>query len=139
MIKHGLSHHPIYKLWKTIKGRCYDAKNISYKYYGLRGIKICNEWINSPEAFVKWASENGYQKGLQIDRINNEGDYAPDNCRFVVNGENQKNKRAYSKTGIKYVYCYKNKYQVNKWTNGKTKHFGTFSNLEEAKKVAQNL
>lgn len=90
--KHGLYQHPLYTRWKGIKNRCYNRAHNCYKNYGGRGISICKEWLNDFKSFYNWAIENGYEKELQIDRINNNGNYEPHNCRFVTNLENQKNK-----------------------------------------------
>ena len=92
-MKHGLYQHPLYKIWSAIQQRCCNPKMIRYKDWGGRGIKLCGEWLHNPEMFIKWALENGYKKGLQIDRINNDGNYTPDNCRFVTPAENMHNKR----------------------------------------------
>ena len=91
---HGLSGHPIYRVWSTIKTRCYNNNYAQFRYYGGRGINICDEWFDTPKEFIKWAKNNGWQKGLSIDRINNDGNYEPSNCRFVTNYVNQKNKRS---------------------------------------------
>lgn len=81
--KHGLSKDRAYKLWSGMKARCTIPSASSYEYYGGRGIRLCDEWLNSPETFIKWAYSNGYAQGLEIDRIDNDGDYTPDNCRFI--------------------------------------------------------
>jgi hypothetical protein len=93
--KHGLTskHKRLYALWTTIKTRCYNKNRDYYNCYGGRNIKVCPEWDNNPVAFVEWALANGYKKGLQIDRIDNDGDYSPDNCHFVTSRENSLNRR----------------------------------------------
>lgn len=85
-----------------MKKRCYDIKEFSYKHYGARGIKICDEWLNHPNNFVEWALKNGYKEGLSIDRINNDGNYEPSNCRWVddfVQANNKRNLRNISYNG----------------------------------------
>ena len=91
-IKHGLSSHPLYRVWAGMKARCYNKNSKIYEYYGRRGIKICNEWINNPTDFIFWGLKNGYKLGLDIDRINNNGDYTPDNCRFTTRKININNR-----------------------------------------------
>lgn len=76
-----------------MKTRCYNTNSPTYKNYGGRGIKVCDEWVNNFEAFYKWSMENGYKDGLQIDRIDNDGDYGPSNCRWVTSKENYNNRR----------------------------------------------
>lgn len=83
----------LYGLWSTIKQRCENQNREKYSSYGGRGIKVCEEW-KDPNAFIEWALNNGYQEGLQIDRINNDGDYSPQNCRWVTNKENCRNRRS---------------------------------------------
>lgn len=82
-ITHGLSKHPLFKIWDGMKGRCYDKKNISYPDYGAKGIKICEEWLKDFKAFYDWCLDNGWEEGLTIDRKRNDEDYGPDNCRWV--------------------------------------------------------
>jgi hypothetical protein len=89
---HGLTNTSIYSVWCTMKQRCYNQNRKKYKDYGLRGIKICDEWQDAA-IFAEWAFSNGYQKGLQIDRIDNDGNYEPNNCRFVTPKENSRNRR----------------------------------------------
>lgn len=71
-----------------MKQRCKNPNHQDYKYYGGKGIKICQEWRKDFMAFRKWAIANGYKKDLVIDRINNDEDYKPDNCQFITSSEN---------------------------------------------------
>lgn len=92
---HGLSNTKEYSIWKAIRRRCNGKLATNYARYGGRGIKVCEEW-NDFTNFYKWCAESGYSDGLTIDRINNDGDYSPTNCRWVdklVQGNNKSNNR----------------------------------------------
>lgn len=84
---------PVVGVRGTMKSRCYNPNNNDYKNYGGRGIQVCDEWRYSLQYFHDWCMSNGWQKGLQIDRIDVNGDYEPSNCRFVTNKVNANNKR----------------------------------------------
>lgn len=92
-ITHGLRNHPLYDVWGKIKARCYNIQSKDYTDYGGRGISVCTEWIDDFKAFYDWCIENGYQKGLEIDRRNNNGNYEPDSCRMVTRSQNMRNTR----------------------------------------------
>lgn len=87
MTTHGLYNVALNRVRRNMIDRCYDTKNIGYKNYEERGIKVCNEWVSSPLSFYTWALATGYQKGLSIDRINNDGDYTPSNCKWSTRKE----------------------------------------------------
>lgn len=82
----------LYRIYYGMRTRCYNKDDIGYKAYGSRGITICDEWLNDFLVFQDWALKNGYQDNLSIDRINNDGNYEPSNCRWV-DGKTQSNNR----------------------------------------------
>ena len=83
----------LYNIWLGMKHRCYYSKDKCYRNYGGRGIRICDDWRYSFCSFAEWALSNGYADTLTIDRIDVDGNYAPCNCRWITNREQQLNKR----------------------------------------------
>lgn len=97
-IKHNMTDTRLYQIWLNMKRRCDNRKTDSYKLYGERGIKVCEEWKNSFEAFAEWSFQNGYSeekaaRDCSIDRKNNNKGYEPSNCRWISQKEQARNRR----------------------------------------------
>lgn len=90
---HGMSKTKLFNVWRGMKQRCEYPKHRSYSDYGGRGIKVCDEWYHDFQAFHDWAMVAGYQEGLTIDRIDNDGDYEPNNCQWITLQENVSKRR----------------------------------------------
>lgn len=132
--------HPdykIYKCWNSMKQRCYNENNKAYKNYGARGITMYDEWKNNFLSFYEWAKDNGWKEGLELDRIDNNGNYEPSNCQFITQGENlsvgKLRKRTDNISGYVGV-CWMNN---NKWRsyiqiNKKLIYLGCYLIIEEA-------
>ena len=89
-------NNPLYSVRYGMIERCENTKSVGYKNYGGRGIKVCKKWRNDEtglQNFTIWAKNNGYKKGLELDRIDNDGNYKPLNCRFVTRVQQSRNKR----------------------------------------------
>mgnify|MGYP000862296745 CR=1 FL=1 len=90
--KHNGKGTRLYRIWTGMKDRCLNHNSKYRRRYGGRGITICDEWANDFSVFRQWAIENGYAGGLEIDRIDNDCDYCPKNCRWVTTRENVRNR-----------------------------------------------
>lgn len=102
---HGMRGTRLYRIWNCMRNRCYRKSYHAYKHYGGRGIRVCPEW-NSFEPFRDWAMSYGYKDDLSIDRIDVNGNYSPENCRWVTMAYQNQNKRA------------KNGYKIKEDNNG---------------------
>lgn len=92
--KHGQYGTRLYRIWLCMKQRCYNPNQTAFHTYGGRGIKVCEEWKHDFSAFKEWAEAHGYTDNLEIDRIDNDKGYSPDNCRWITHKNNCNNRRA---------------------------------------------
>lgn len=132
---HGLSKHPIYRVWNDMIRRTSNPKCKAFKEYGARGITVCDEWkdVNN---FIK-DMESTYVKGLSLDRENNNLGYSFENCRWITRNIQVRNTRvirANNTSGYRGVFWGKsiNKWRVQIYLNGKSKHLGCFDDILEA-------
>ena len=134
---HGYSRTKLYHVYTKMKGRCNNPKDKKYAYYGGRGIKVCEQWQENPQVFIQWALNNGYKEGLSIDRIDVNGNYEPDNCRWTDAETQCLNQRIRkdNKTGHKGIYFSNGTYKVQLRRNKKRYYFGSYKTLEEAVSV----
>jgi len=129
---HGLSKTKLYKVWASMKDRCKNKNNSGYKNYGGRGISVCDAWGNHFVLFYDWAISNGYKEGLSIDRIDNDGNYHPDNCRFTTPTVQSMNKRYKISGNYLGVEKRHNNFISSVSIDNKKKHIGFFNTELEA-------
>lgn len=128
------------KRYKNMLSRCFDKNNKDYNRYGGRGISVCDIWVTNYDEFEKWSVSNGFYIGLEIDRIDNDGNYEPFNCQWVTHSENMKigkrGKQSNNSSGYVGIH-----YDVKKssWRaqinfDGKRKTIGNYKKIEDAVK-----
>lgn len=86
---HGRSDERLYGVWQTMRGRCFNSDDYHFRWYGAKGITVCQDWDNYP-AFREWALSKGYRQGLTIERVNAGGNYEPSNCEWITQSENSR-------------------------------------------------
>ena len=121
----------LYSIWREMKNRCYNEKRKDYKYYGFKGVKICEDWINDFNNFQAWALKNGYREKLTLDRIDASGNYEPENCRWVDMKIQNRNKS----NNIKVLYKGETK-TLKEWSEVLNINYGT---LKDRYKKHQTL
>lgn len=84
---HGGCHTPLYRVWMGMKARCQNPNSKAFKYYGGKGVSVCDEWLDF-QSFMDWAIFSGYSNGLTLDRVDSQGNYCPENCRWITQSEN---------------------------------------------------
>ena len=107
-IKHGLTNHKWYPVWRAMNSRCNNENDLAYPRYGGRGIKVCDNWRYNPLELISWLEQNRYRKGMQLDRVDNDGDYSPENCRVAnrsVNCRNRRDNKRYKVHGKMLLTC----------------------------------
>lgn len=128
-----MTKHPLYFVWYDMIRRCYNPDRHNYKYYGGRGIRVCDSWLGK-DGFGQFLEDMGERpKNHTLDRKDNDSDYSPDNCKWSTKSEQASNKRGYTNTGYKGIRLNHGKYES--WKS--YKYLGRFNSLEQAL-VVQN-
>lgn len=137
--KHGYYGTRLYQCYVDMVRRCHNEKEKWYANYGAKGIEVCEEWRNNPKSFFDWSMQNGYDDNLTIDRIDNNGNYTEENCRWTTQSVQNFNKgvRKNSTTGHTGVSFNKNsqKYVAYICKNNENTVLGYFSDIKDAIEV----
>jgi hypothetical protein len=130
--KHGLREHELYSVWCDMKKRCYNVNSVSYKNYGYRGITVCDRWLNSFKNFLIDMGER--PAGMTLDRINVDGNYEPNNCRWTTTDIQNVNQRVRKNntSGYKGVYKHIDKWESTITVNKQTIHLGCYISKKSA-------
>ena len=138
MIKHGMSGTRIYRMWSDMVQRCENPCHKDYPQYGGRNITVFSEW-HIFSAFFGWAVAHGYSDNLTLDRKNNDGNYEPDNIRFVTTAAQGWNRRTgkQCKSGVSGVWKQGGKYIARLGSRDRRIYLGAFSAVEEASAVVE--
>ncbi len=136
---HGMADTSLYKRWQHMIDRCTNPNGTGYENYGGRGITVCKEW-QDPVAFLEWAHAHGYDEGLMIDRIDNNGNYGPSNCRWVTRTVQNQNRRRQKSNTSGYIGVTR---RGDGWSarisvNGTRHYLGLFDTASEAAHAYDN-
>lgn len=137
---HGGSTSRLYRIWCDMKARCHNQSSFAFEYYGARGIEVCQEWRSSFAVFRQWSRATGYKPSLEIDRIDPDGNYEPDNCRWATRTQQMSNcrKRRDAKTSrFKGVHLIRKsgRWRAQGTRRGKPIHLGCFGTEVQAAKA----
>ena len=106
--------HPLYRVWSSMIQRCHNPRDSSYGRYGAKGVCVCDEWRGDAQAFIEWSLASGYERGLQIDRIDSTDGYRPGNCRFVT--QKQNSRRVHYHSGVVIEHMGRS-LSITEWSN----------------------
>lgn len=109
---HGMTDSKLYVTWLNMRARCNKPTSLMYNNYGGRGIKVCDEWDKAFEPFMEWALSHGYEEGLTIDRIDVNGNYEPNNCRWET-----KKKQALNRTDNHMLTAFGKTQTIKEWAD----------------------
>jgi len=141
-LTHGMTKTRLHEIWIGMKKRCYNKNCKQYKWYGARGIKICENWNSSFIDFYKWSKENGYMENLELDRIDNDKGYSPENCRYVTTRENLLNRReiqSRNTSGYRGISRNESSFISKITVNYKAYHIGSFNKISDAVEARNNF